>query len=144
MIKFFKKIGVGILTIILAPFALAGFAIFIIVATVIFLVYLCIAVVMFFKGEKLSDPSPLDREAAKIIYTKMKAENNPEKAQTQQGQFAGATINIYGNMPQNPTNPQVPNINNDNVIDMTEDDNLQITEKESSGYLEDKDENDNE
>jgi hypothetical protein len=144
MIKFFKKIGVGILTIILAPFALAGFAIFIVIATVVFLVYLCIAVVKFFKGDKLGDPDALDREAAKIIYNKMKAENNPEKPQPQQGQFAGATINIYGNMPQNTANPEVPKINEDNVIDMTEGDNLQITEKETSGYLENKDDNENE
>lgn len=118
--KFFKKIGIGILVILLAPFALAGFAIFIVIASFVFLFYLIYGIVIFFKGEKLTDPTELDRKAAKIMYERHIAAQNAPSSTQEAGKFAGATINVYGNISDANLSQPKPNElpNSDNVVEI--------------------------
>ncbi|MDY0118016.1 MAG: hypothetical protein RBR80_00380 [Bacilli bacterium] len=129
MVNFLKRIGVGMITLLLTPFALAGFVIFAVGTIFVFLFYSMLAVIKYFQGDRLKEPTELDRKAARILKDRLDSEQVKEDARPiEQGQFAGATINIFHN-----SNPFESNLNP-----------LPVQKKEDIGFIDVEDSTTNE
>lgn len=94
--KFFKKVGVGFLVVVLLPFIAAAYILFAVYAVLKFIVLWFIALSKFFIGEKITDPLDIDRKAANLFEQEHENKKAPVTA-PESGKFAGATINIYSN-----------------------------------------------
>ncbi|HOF65256.1 MAG TPA: hypothetical protein PL120_01460 [Bacilli bacterium] len=120
MVNFLKRIGVGMITLLLTPFALAGFVLFAVGTIFVFLFYSILAVIKYFQGDRLKEPSELDRRAARILKDRLDSEQVKDEPKTaEQGQFAGATINIFHS-----SNPFESNLNP-----------LPVQKKEDIGFI---------
>lgn len=94
--KFFKKVGTGLVVLLLLPFMVVFFALFIVYSIPKFIVLWFIAISKFFIGERITDPLEIDRKAAGLFEKEQEAKKNSGQ-KDENGKFAGATINIYTN-----------------------------------------------
>lgn len=104
--NFFKKIGTGALVILLSPFALVGFALFTVFSVLKLIVLWVKAIAKYFVGERITDPLEIERQALKL-FEKEQLDKKKTLENSNEGKFAGATINIYGNT----SNPLMPPMN---------------------------------
>lgn len=102
MAEVFKKLGQGLLAIILSPFAVLALAIGLVVAIFIYFIMLIKAIVLFFKGDRIFAASALEIEAAEIIDNRMrKAQEDAANPQPSQSLYINQAA-FYPH-PQQPT-----------------------------------------
>lgn len=137
--NFFKKVGTGFVVILLLPFMVVFFALFAVYSLIKFIALWFIALSKFFIGERISDPLDIDRKAAELFEEKQNKKKGDETKNTEQGKFAGATINIYTNQPVNESIggaishfSQVTPITTQDVFEVTTSEPIQIEEQQNN------------
>lgn len=146
MTSFFKKFFSGISFLILGPFWIALFAIFIVYAIIKYLLIFIVGTFRFFSGKTFFFETNLDAEATKDFLKSAEQqnviqENNVNNSSVHNGpNLSGATINIYNagkaddlNLGQTLANIN-PLISNNPVIDNEENDDLQSITQNDEVY----------
>lgn len=108
MVEFFRKIGRGLLLIVIAPFAIVFFAFYSLYAIFLFIVLLAIAIPKYLKGGSIMDATELDKRAAAKMAEQLMRENTP--AQPQQQPAPTLIFNQYTSYTGNPNQQSVPTI----------------------------------
>lgn len=80
MKEFFRKIGQGVLGIVTLPFFLALLALGLVAGVIIFLVYLVIIVVRFFRGDDLFPMTEREEKARELLLARAAATAEEAKA----------------------------------------------------------------
>lgn len=109
MIEFFKKMFRGLLLIVIAPFAVIIFAVYLIYGFVVFIVLGIKSAFLFLKGSSILEPTDFDKAASDIVAADLEKKNAaPVAAQPSQAIYVLPIQTITPNQVP-PTNTVVIN-----------------------------------